>query len=244
MSATAKPFGPAGARGVDLAGINPSGIAGVHPGSALREARERESAGGLTEAAAIYQVAIEAALESGEHAARAEALRRLGVVRHRLHDDATARELCASSHDAAAAVGDDVLAAQALNALAIFDMEAGACDAARETFHRALALGGSDAGLRARIEQNLGVLANIQGDLVAALGHYRRSLDAFRAGGDERNCAIVCNNLGLISADRSLWDDAEQYFRESLVCAEGVGDVHLRGLALLNRTEVFIARQR
>ena len=68
--------------------------------------------------------------------------------------------------------GDVVLAAEAINALAGFDFESGAIDAARERFYEALALGGRSAELRGRIEQNLGILANIQGALAEALAHY------------------------------------------------------------------------
>jgi len=55
--------------------------------------------------------------------------------------------------------GDVVPAAEAINALAGFDFESRAIDAARERFCEALALGGRSAELRGRIEQNLGILA-------------------------------------------------------------------------------------
>jgi Flp pilus assembly protein TadD len=45
-------------------------------------------------------------------------------------------------------------------------------DQARERFYHALELGGSSPELRGRIEQNLGILANIRGDHAEALAHY------------------------------------------------------------------------
>ena len=48
----------------------------------------------------------------------------------------------------------------------------------------------------------------------------------------------------MVSADRELWDDADGYFQRCLELAEQVGDVHLRGLGLLNHSEVHLARQR
>jgi putative nucleotidyltransferase with HDIG domain len=115
---------------------------------------------------------------------------------------------------------------------------------AREKFYRALELGGANAELRGRTEQNLGVLANTQGALVEALNHYHQSLLAFQSTGDERGCAIAYHNLGMVSADRELWDDADRYFTQCLETAQAIGDVHLHGLGLLNHAEVHIARQR
>jgi putative nucleotidyltransferase with HDIG domain len=157
-------------------------------------------------------------------------------------EGAEARELCRRSFEAAVGAGASVLAAEALNALAGFDIEGGEYSRARDGFRRALELGGKSAALRGRIQQNLGVLANIQGDLAEALAHYELSLSAFRTAQDERGCAIAYHNLGMISADRLLWDDADRYFGEALAVAERIGDVHLRGLCLLNHTEVHLAR--
>jgi putative nucleotidyltransferase with HDIG domain len=80
--------------------------------------------------------------------------------------------------------------------------------------------------------------------LAEALAHYQQSLLAFESVDDRRGCAIAYHNLGMVSADRELWDDADLYFRRSLEIAEQIGDVHLRGLGLLNHAEVHLARQR
>ena len=52
---------------------------------------------------------------------------------------------------------------EALNVLAGFALERGDMDEARGRFREALALGGTSPGLRGRIEQNLGILANVRG---------------------------------------------------------------------------------
>jgi putative nucleotidyltransferase with HDIG domain len=198
----------------------------------------------MAEAVQCYEAAIEAAGRHGERGILAEALRRLGVVHHHRDQPEKARELCERSYKTALEIGDSVLAAEALNALAGFDFESGAIESAREKFYRALELGGASAELRGRTEQNLGILANIQGALAQALAHYQRSLGAFESIGDDRGCAIAYHNLGMVSADRELWDDADRYFRRSLDIVEAIGDVHLQGLGLLNHAEVHLARQR
>jgi putative nucleotidyltransferase with HDIG domain len=198
----------------------------------------------MPEAVQCYQAAILAAERDGERGILAEALRRLGVVHHHRDQPDTARALCQRSYETGLQIGDAVLAAEALNALAGFDFESGSIEAAREKFYRALELGGASAELRGRTEQNLGILANIQGALAQALAHYQRSLGAFESIGDERGCAIAYHNLGMVSADRELWDDADRYFGRSLEIVEAIGDIHLQGLGLLNHAEVHLARQR
>jgi putative nucleotidyltransferase with HDIG domain len=212
--------------------------------SLLHEGRDHDRAGRIGDAIARYEEAVHLATEEGESAVLSEALRRLSVLKHRRQETAEARQLCQRGHDVAAAAGNAALAGEALNSLAIFDLEEGHIERARETFRDALDVGGTDVDLRGRIEQNLGIIANIRGDLGGALGHYTRSLEAFRAVDDQRGCAIAYHNLGMISSDQERWDEADAYFRESKALADAVGDVLLCGLCLLNHTEVFVARQR
>ncbi|MEP6573636.1 MAG: HD domain-containing phosphohydrolase [Gemmatimonadota bacterium] len=209
----------------------------------LAEARSHERAGRLVDAIRAYDGAIVEAVLANERGVQAEALRRLGVVWHHRGEFERARTFCRRSREVAEELGDNLLAAEAFNTLAGLDFETGAIDAAREGFHRALLLGGADAGLRGRIQQNLGILANIQGDLPAALDHYRSSLEAFERAGNDQGCAIAFHNLGMISADQKLWDDAEGFFRRSHEIAERIGDLHLQGLCRLNHAEVLLARQ-
>jgi putative nucleotidyltransferase with HDIG domain len=198
----------------------------------------------MAEAVQCYEAAIQAAERDAERGILAESLRRLGVVHHQRNERAQARELCERSFRTATDLGDAVLAAEALNALAGFDVESGSIESAREKFYRALELGRASPELRGRTEQNLGVLANIQGALAEALAHYQQSLLAFESIGNDRGCAIAYHNLGMVSADRELWDDADRYYARSFEIAEAIGDIHLQGLGLLNHAEVHLARQR
>jgi putative nucleotidyltransferase with HDIG domain len=213
-------------------------------GDWLHEARGRERAGCIPEAIEFYECAIEAAERAGEAAILSEALRRLAIVRHHRDESAQARELCRRSHDVARQIGNDTLAAEALNTLAGLDLTTGSLEDARRTLLEALTLGGSSLELRARVEQNLGIVANIQGEVDEALTRYARSLEAYRECEDLHGCAIAYHNLGMVSADRGLLDDADKYFRESRAIAERAGDVHLQGLCLVNHAEVDLTRQR
>jgi putative nucleotidyltransferase with HDIG domain len=210
----------------------------------LQEAREQERAGCVLEAIERYETVIAMAERNGERSVLAEALRRLAVVRQQRTDAAGARDLCRRSYDVARQIGSDLLAAEALNTLGGLNVTTGSLEDARAVFLEALELGGSNRALRARVEQNLGIVANIQGDLDEALTRYGRSLQAYRGCGDEHGCALAYHNLGMVSADRQLYHEAERYFRESRAIAERVGDLYLQGLCLVNHAEVDIARQR
>lgn len=204
-------------------------------------AHERNGAG--DEALRLYQQVVDESAASDDRRALAEALRRMAVVHHHRSEGPRSRELCERSLGIATEVGDDRLAAEALNTLAGFDLETGRIDSARHRFQRALALGGDRPELRGRIEQNLGILANVRGDLAEAEAHYIRSLEAFELVGDERGRALAFHNLGMVHSDRAEWAEADRYFRLSLELAGALGDVRLAGLCRLNHAEVHLGLQ-
>jgi tetratricopeptide (TPR) repeat protein len=157
----------------------------------------------------LLREACELARAGGESVVLAKALRRLSVLLH-LRGEPGARDMCRDSFDVAMALGDRLLAAEAENTGASFAFEAGETEAARDAYHRALGLADGDAELEGRIEQNLGIVANVHGDLPAALEHYHRSLDRFKTVRNLAGCAIAYHSLGLISTDQGLWQAAPQ----------------------------------
>ena len=234
----AKPAAPV----VGVRRLSPDRPAGT-PDELIRDARTRERDGCIAEAMDGYRAAIATAEADGPQHALAEALRRLAVLHHHRNESPVARELCARSHDVAAALGNDVLAAEALNVLAGIALETGELEQARDMFGQALTRGGGNPELRGRIERNLGIIANIQGDHEGALALYQRSLEACNAANDVQGRATAFHNLGMVSADLERWDEADGYFQQSLEVAESLGDVRLKGLCLLNHAEVHVARQ-
>jgi len=212
------------------------------PAEVLYQAVANEQAGHGDAAIGGYEAAIEAAEKGAEPTVLAEALRRLGAARHKGNEPAQARALCRRSHDIASAAGQDLLAAQALNTLGAIEMADAPADARRH-FEQALALGNASAELRARVEQNLGILAGIQGDADAALAHYHDSLQEYEGVGDEHGCALAYHNLGMLCADGERYEDADRYYGWSLAIAGRVGDTRLQGLCLVNRAEGQVACQ-
>src|SRR3954453_14426086 len=92
---------------------------------ALRDARDDERAGRIAPAIEKYRAAIDLAMAREDAPTQAEALRRLSVVMHRQLERGVARELCVQSLEVASALGDQALAAEALNTLGGFELEAG-----------------------------------------------------------------------------------------------------------------------
>jgi putative nucleotidyltransferase with HDIG domain len=218
---------------------------GVRPAAdLLAEARDREQAGCIPEAIAGYEAAIAEAERASERAVLAQALRRLAVQRRHHDQSDEARALCRRSYEVAKQEGHHLLAAEALNTLGGLDLTTGKLEDARKNFLAALEIAGEDRALKARVEQNLGILANIQGELDEALSRYRHSLEAYDAVRDLNGCAIAYHNLGMVSADKGQLDKAQKYFSEARAIAERVGDVHLQALSLVNEAEVDVARQR
>lgn len=191
------------------------------------------------EAMECYAAVIEL---SSDARLRAEALRRLGVLHHLRAEPDVARELCERSCDVAVEAGAPELAADAFNALGGFALERGDLAEAAESYHHALELAAGSISLVAKIEQNLGIVANIQGQWAKALAHYSRSLAAYEAGGDSRGCAYAHHNLGMIHADQKQWSDADRHYQTSQALAAAAGDRHLGALALMNRAEVRLAQ--
>jgi putative nucleotidyltransferase with HDIG domain len=191
-----------------------------------------------------YEEAITTAGVQGDGTTLAMALRSLAVVQHRLNHGDAARQLARRSREVARAVGDGLLEALALNTLAAFDLSDGQLDEARAAFDEALRSGAGDLRLTGRIEQNLGVIANIKGETSTALAHYQRALDAFRGAEDERGCAMAYNGIGFIHGQQKKWEDAERYYALSLEITTRLGDVQHRGQVLLNQAEAQIARDR
>ena len=83
--------------------------------------------------------------------------------------------------------------------------------------------------LVAMIDQNLGAMANIRGDVDAAIHRYEAALAHFESIGDAFATAGVLTNLGMAYVDVSEWSAAERCFDRALALSERAGP-RLRGV--------------
>jgi len=210
----------------------------------LHEARSRERAACIPEAIQCFEAAIATAERTGERAVLAEAQRRLAVVVHHRNETQRARELCHSSYQVASELKNDILAAEALNTLGGLSLRMGELEEARKFFLQALDRGGNARELQARIELNLGIVANIRGGLVDAVRHYEHAVDAYRASNDEHGSARAYVNLGIAHTDLQEYHRADSYFNKSYEIAKRAGDLPLQGICLVNHAEAHFMRDR
>jgi putative nucleotidyltransferase with HDIG domain len=150
--------------------------------------------------------------------------------------------------EAALAVADahcDLLGkAHALNGKGIVEQLRGNLEAAASHYAWSLnrATRAGDAALPAMIHQNLGVIANIQGDFAEALMQYRSCKEAYDDLGEDDRVGPLLNNIGRLHTDREEWAEAEAALEESSRrCAES-GDVDHHVHAQVNLARLWIAR--
>jgi len=210
----------------------------------LHEARAKERAACIPEAIHLYEGAISSAERAGDKAILAEALRRLAVVLHHRNESARAREFCNRSYKVACSLSNDILAAEALNTMGGLALRTGGMEEARIHFVQARELGGHSREMLARVELNLGIIANIRGQIIEAVQHYERAVEAYRATNDEHGCATAYVNLGIAHTDLRQYDWADSYFSKSFEIAERAGDAHLQGMCLVNHAEAHFLRER
>lgn len=217
--------------------------AGTAPLAAEAARAERaERAADWDAAFTAHQRLFWAAMEAGDMEAAASALRgqsRVCQQRGRFED---AEEYASLSLEIAERAGHAAAAARAVNTLAIIrflqhDWEgAGALYA--EAGERARDCG--DDALVGWSGQNLGVLANLRGDLRRARALYLESVAAAVRSGDATTAMTAYNGLGLVCADLEEWTESLLYFDRGLELAEQHGDVGVRATLLCNRAEPLI----
>jgi tetratricopeptide (TPR) repeat protein len=98
--------------------------------------------------------------------------------------------------------------------------------------------------LTAAVDMNLGILANIRGDLNAAMQHYRSAQYQFEQRGDQENLGLVLNNIGLLFADHGRFEEAARSFDEAFRFARQTHNMLLENAIEANRAEVYIAMRR
>jgi tetratricopeptide (TPR) repeat protein len=220
----------------------PSAEAWVDTPELLRQAREFELAGHVRAAEAAYDALIVSATRQDDHASLAEAVRRRAVMAHHGGDTSKARSGLRQSYAISTMLANQRLMAETLNTLGGLELETRNLAAAEAALTEALALAADHPPVLARVAQNLGIVANIRGDLPAAEMHYRRSLAAFEVLQDRRGSAITLHNLGMLAADRGAHADACALFAECERLADAAGDAHLAALCRVNHAESLLAR--
>lgn len=210
----------------------------------LARATELERRGEWQDALATLHSVYTDAVQERDAATLLEALVRLGHC-HRLSGR---RELATDMLELARTVGRlhtrPDIEGRAVNGLGVMMLDGGDYTAAEALCREGNELGrlACDDVLVGETEQNLGILANIRGDLDDARIRYETALVHLERAGSVRGRISSLNNLGLLHLYRGQLNEADEHFEHALRICEEVGDVVRAGMVHMNRTELFLAR--
>ena len=142
------------------------------------------------------------------------------------------------------ALGETLGVAHAYNSMAGCHLLRGNLDDAVELYVKAqrFAAACGEERLTAMISQNFGIIASMRGDLGAALDHYASSLVTYQTAGLREYVGPLLNNMGLVYTQLERFDEAQAAYDESVAQCQASGDVPNRLLALINSTDLWLAR--
>ncbi|HMC54480.1 MAG TPA: HD-GYP domain-containing protein, partial [Gemmatimonadaceae bacterium] len=135
--------------------------------------------------------------------------------------------------------------AHTTNVMAISYCQRGSLEEAERLWIEASALAriARDERLGAMIDQNLGVIASMRGDVGLALKHHNASVGKYRSLGLRQELGRQLSNVGLSFTGLERWDDAEHAYAEAADIARACGDVWARLMVSINRVALLIARR-
>jgi putative nucleotidyltransferase with HDIG domain len=172
-----------------------------------------------------------------------EALIRLGLLYVAQNDRELASEYFELVVDISRLTGDYQRGARGLNGLGVLKQRSGDIDGAEHLFRAAkkLATNVRDERTIGDIELNLGIIANIRGELDAALMHYSEALESYDRISNQHRAIRVLNNLGMLHTDMHNYSEAAITLEQALSKCREIGDVEVEGIVLTNRTELLLA---
>jgi len=209
---------------------------------------ERARADGLGDAPDIaaqkYRQALTLLGESDLTPLHADVLRWHGTLLRERGRTTEAEPLFQRSLDVARTLAYDAGVAHALNCLAGLAQRRGDLAGSENLLTDAATLAdrGGNARLQTMIRANLGILADIRGDTVAAITRCLSSLQAAETIRDEQQIAWTLINLGVLHGKEERFDDAERAFTRGLSIVRSRGDVLSEGVVEENRAEMRLMR--
>ena len=211
----------------------------------IDRAQLAERQGRTQEARALYEQALSQLRTPDEAPIAASLLRWIGIT-HSVELNLDAAFDCLEAALAVAeALGDEAAVGHAVNVQGLLNYKMGRLDEAERLYLKAResARRAGEAKLAAMTSQNLGVIANIRGELEQALWHYEASLADYRALGLTKYICITLNNLGMLYTRMERWETAERAYEEAIPLSQEIGDVGVRVILEVNFAILWIAQK-
>jgi putative nucleotidyltransferase with HDIG domain len=210
----------------------------------IERAKQAEREGRWADACSLYEKLVR---NPDAHAStRLAVLRWLGRAYMEQGNRGAALDVLEAAVASADIIGSPPAVAQALNVVAIVYQMSGDLDQAGAIYEAARdkAESAGDGALIAMLDQNLGTVAMIRGDLRAALEAFRLSHLGYQALGMRNHEAQVLNNIGLAYMELGNLADAEAAYADAGRAFEEEGD-QARQLDLsVNKVQLYIAGRR
>lgn len=142
------------------------------------------------------------------------------------------------------AEGDRAAQRRAVNMIGAALLALGEREEAASAFTRALDLAteSEDLLVLARATNNLGAIANLQGDHERALWHYRLALPTFQRLGQRRGLASSYHNLAITFRDLGQLDEADEHERSAIDHASEAREPRLLAMGRIGRAEIALRR--
>jgi tetratricopeptide (TPR) repeat protein len=210
----------------------------------VARAREFERRGAAAEALVAYDMAASLITGLPPGAFHADLLRWKGALLLDLGDTSRADCLLRRSLDVAHYVLYAEGVAQAQSALAAVHLRRGDEATARQLYGDASlnAAAGSDQRLYAVIEQRLGGIAQLQGDLEGARIRYHMSLRALRATGDDEGVSWALLGIAQVHMESGRIAEAAQAFDQAEELASARSDRLSEARVALGRALLHLAK--
>jgi putative nucleotidyltransferase with HDIG domain len=215
-----------------------------HVIEAVAAAKNAEREGRWTDACDAYEQLIRSPAASVE--TRLSALRWLGRAYVQKGEWRTGLDVLEAALAAADQAGSRTAVAQARNVMAIAWQSTGELDLATRQYEMAREIADSvgDKALVAMLDQNLGTVASIRGDMFAALSAFESSLVGYRSLGMLGYQGQVLNNIGLVHMDLSEFGSADAAYASASRAFKESGDRQNEMVVELNQIQLWIATGR
>ena len=235
LSSPSRPTGPLST--IPAAGDIAAGL--------IEQAHRAAAAGKRELARQRYESALYLLRDPSEAVASATILRRVGRTYLDDGDVQAGMDCLTAALAVAEACGDSREIAHTVNVMAISYWQRGLLEDAERLYDQAgrMARLADDERLVAMVEQNLGVIASMRGDIERALVHYHDSLARYRRLGLNEELARLLPNIGMAYAGLERWDDAERTYAESYALARDCNDTWTRLMVESNRVDLLLKRR-
>jgi putative nucleotidyltransferase with HDIG domain len=232
------PFAPAAAS-------RPDRVASGLAAALIEEAHRAASEGRRAVARQHYEGALYLLRHDDDSATACAILRRVGRTFLDDGDIAAALDCLTAAQTVAEAGGHTAELAHTINAIGAGMWQRGELDESARLYREAgrMARDVDDQALLAMVEQNLGVIAGMHGDMETAISHYMAALELYDSLQRRGDAARLLSNIGLAHAKLGQAEDAERcYSRASLLAGEA-GDSWTRLMVDVNRSALAIERR-